>query len=202
MVRNLRALAGPAIFFGAAIAGARRVPDYSHRDEPISALAAHGMASAPVMVPGFLGLAAGTIALGRSLRGSRLPAVVPPMVQLIGVGVAGAGLARCSDRSCPTRGMNASPDEVTRSDDLHAYFSALAFPLWIATPIVAGVAGTRLRAADRRNLVALGLATMAGAAWNFSLFKRNSPTLGGLSQRVTIVSAFAWYPVIARAGWS
>src|SRR5262245_18370129 len=101
------ALIGPACFAAAAIVSDRRVPDYSHRDEPISALAAQGMPSASVMVPWFLGLAAGTFVLGRRLADTRMPRAVALGMQVAGVGVAVAGLGRCSDRTCPTRGMNA-----------------------------------------------------------------------------------------------
>src|SRR5256885_796427 len=88
------------------------------------------------MVPGFLGLAAGTVGLARRLDGTiAAPAPVPALVALAGLTTAGAGLARCSDPSCPTRGLdNGTP---TRSDDLHVLFSAATFALWISTPLVA-----------------------------------------------------------------
>ncbi len=63
----LLALAGPGAFTLAAAVGSRLEPGYRSRDEPISALAAHGTQSAAVMVPGFLGLALGSIGLARAL---------------------------------------------------------------------------------------------------------------------------------------
>jgi hypothetical protein len=71
--RLLPALAGPAAFAGAAIAGAKRIPDYRHRDEPMSALAAKGTDSSPVMISGFVALGACTCVLARSLRDSPMP---------------------------------------------------------------------------------------------------------------------------------
>src|SRR6476646_4000127 len=124
-------LAGPGAFAAAAFVGARVVPDYSPRDEPISALAAHGMPSARVMVPGFVGLAAGTVAFARAVRGAPLaPAPVPALLAAAGLAVGGAGLARTSDRSCPTRALGDT--DVQRTDDLHAAFSGVTFALWIA----------------------------------------------------------------------
>src|SRR4051794_38326997 len=115
-------LVGPGAFATAAFVGGRVEPGYRARDEPISALAAHGTRSAPVMVAGFLGLAAGTVAFARRLRGTALaPAPVGPLLALAGVTVAGAGLARCSDRSCPTRMLGDTG--VQPADDLHAVFS-------------------------------------------------------------------------------
>lgn len=45
---------GPLAFTAAAIAAARRVRDYSHRRHHISGMAARGMPSASIMVPGFM----------------------------------------------------------------------------------------------------------------------------------------------------
>jgi hypothetical protein len=134
--RLASALAGPGAFALAAFVGGRREPGYRPRDEPISALAAQATRSATVMVPGFLGLAAATIRFARTLEGSvAAPNPVPAMVVLTGLTTAGAGLARCSDRSCPTRWLGDL--DVKRVDDLHVYFSAVVFGLWIATPLVA-----------------------------------------------------------------
>jgi hypothetical protein len=178
---------------------ARRVPGYSHRDEPISALAAQGMPSAAVMVPGFLGLAAGTFMLGRSLHGTRAPSSVAWGLQAAGIATAVAGLGRCSDRSCPTRGMNASADDVTISDDVHAISSGVVFGLWTLLPLVAAAGGTEMELRDRLLAAAFGAGATATAFWNFSLFKRNSPKWGGVSQRATLAFAFGFYPAVAIA---
>ena len=119
---------GPGAFGLAAVVGGRREPNYRGTDEPISASAAKGTRAVKFMVPGFLGLAAGTVGLARELRGSpAAPDPVPALVALAGLTTAGAGLARCSDRSCPTRWLGDL--DYTRSDDLHVGFSAATFAL-------------------------------------------------------------------------
>lgn len=193
------ALVGPACFAAAAVVSARRVPDYSHRDEPISALAAHGMPSASIMVPGFLGLAAGTCWLGRTLSGTRVPRSVAIGLQVAGAGVAVAGLGRCSDRSCPTRGMNAAAEDVTVSDDVHAISSGVVFGLWTVLPLLAAARGSQMDRRDRVLAAALGSSATAAALWNFSLFKKNSSKWGGLSQRATLAFALGFYPAVAIA---
>src|SRR5262249_8260171 len=75
------ALVAPVAFFGASILGGRRVRDYRHRDEPMSALAASGCEGATAMVPGFVALAASTWLLGGALTDSRLPKAIGPWMR-------------------------------------------------------------------------------------------------------------------------
>ncbi len=173
----------------------RLEPGYRARDEPISALAAHGTRSATVMVPGFLGLALSTVALARALRGTALaPDPVPALLTLAGLTVAGAGLARCSDRSCPTRFLG--DDGVTRGDDLHAAFSAATFALWIAIPLTAA---RRSEASPRVRSVssALGVTTLLALVVGGSMAQQPSARWSGIAQRVMVASALAWYPLAA-----
>jgi len=194
------ALAAPAAFFGAAIKGARLEGGYSHRDEPMSALAAHGTASGPVMVGGFLGLAASSFLLGRALRGSRMPGAVAGMMQLAGVTIAGAGLARCSDRTCPTRGLNNGEPKLT--DDLHVAFSAPTFMLWTAMPLIAGIVGTRLAPIDRKRALVFGTASLTTMLVNSAMLSRGADVRGGgWSQRAFVASALGWYPCAAVAAF-
>jgi hypothetical protein len=188
----LWSLAGPGAFGLAARLGGRIEPGYSRRDEPISALAAKGSRAARVMIPGFLGLAAGSVGLAKELRGSAVaPNPVPALLALAGLTTAGAGLARCSDRSCPTRLLG--DHNVTRSDDLHAGFSAATFARWIAIPLVAarraGDAGPRYRRWCRR----LGGATLIGLVGGGMLARRPSQSWSGAAQRVMLTSALSWY---------
>ena len=179
--------------------GGRREPNYRGLDEPISALAAKGSHAARLMVPGFLGLAAGTARLARELQGSpAAPDPVPALVALAGLTTAGAGLARCSNRSCPTRWLGDL--DYTRSDDLHAVFSAATFALWIATPVVAARkardAGERYRRWSGR----IGASTLVALVIGGVLARRPSPRWSGAAQRVMLASAFSWYPLAAMAG--
>ena len=129
------AVLGPASFSMATILSSRLLEDYRHRDEPISALAARGMPSGPLMIVGFVGLGAGTFALGSELRGSALPSSLPAALRIAGITTTIAGLARCSDRSCPVRLLGDTG--ATRSDDLHGAASLATFILWGVMPIVA-----------------------------------------------------------------
>jgi hypothetical protein len=191
------ALVGPASFAAAAIVGARKVPGYRHRDEPMSALAARGTASSPIMVSGFLALAASTWALASTLEDSRVPRPIRRWLQVTGAGIALAGLARQSDRSCPVRFLG--DDHVTVSDDLHVLFSGVVFGSWIAMPFVASGFGQGLRPVDRRRSFAAGLVALSGWGWMSTLMQRDVEKWGGVAQRVTVAGALAWYPVIALA---
>lgn len=190
------AIIGPAAFAAAAVVGGRRVHGYQPVDEPISALAAQGSEAARVMVSGFVALGASTVVLAWDLNHTAgAPAPVPALVALAGATTAAAGLARCSDRSCPTRGLdNGVP---TRSDDLHALFSAATFALWIAAPLVAArraiAAGTRYRAWSR----GLGLSTFVLFIGGGLLARRPSRRGSGAAQRVFVASALSWFPVAA-----
>jgi hypothetical protein len=188
----LWSLAGPGAFALAAAVGARMEPGYAPRDEPISALAAHGTRSARVMVPGFLGLAVGSIGLAGALRGSDVaPTPVPAMLALAGLATAGAGLARCSDRSCPTRYLGDTEVELT--DDIHANVSAVVFGLWIALPLVAARRSVHAPAGYRRASRMLGWSTLVTLIAGGSLARREDERWSGTAQRVTLACAFAWY---------
>ena len=188
----------PGCFALAARVGARRVSGYSRRDEPVSALAAQGSPAAGVMVPGFLGLAAGTLGLAHSLRGSAVaPAPVPALLVAAGLTTAGAGLARCSDRTCPARFLG--DEGATRSDDLHGLFSVATFVLWIVTPLVAA---RRAEGADdryRRRSRRLGTSTAAVFLAGGLLARRPSKRWTGAAQRLMLASALAWFPVTGLA---
>jgi hypothetical protein len=189
---------GPGAFAAAALVGGRREPGYEPRDEPISALAAHGTRSAPIMVPGVLALGAGTATLARALRGSPLaPAPVPTMLTLAGLTVAGAGLARGSDRSCPTRWLG--DGDVRPTDDAHAGFSAATFALWCSIPFVAAARGVGASGRARRTSLALGLTTVASLVVGGRMAQRPSAPGSGTAQRVMLASAFAWGPLAAFA---
>ncbi len=194
------ATVGPAAFGVAAIAGARRLPGYRHRDEPISAIAAKKSGASPVMVAGFLGLGLGTFILGQQLRGSRVPKSLPTGMRIAGVTTALAGIARNSDRSCPIRSMG--DENATISDDLHGVFSAATFALWISMPLTAAVRGRALRPKDRRRSAAFGAATLGAFVVTGALAGRRAETWGGAAQRVTVMSALAWFPVVADAAFA
>jgi hypothetical protein len=190
--------AGPAAFAVAETIASRIEPGYRRRDEPVSALASQGSPAARVMVPGFIGLAAGSVALARVLRCSPVaPNPVPALLAAAGLTTAGAGLARCSDRSCPTRLLG--DEGVTRSDDVHAAFSGVTFALWIAIPLVAAARARDAGAGYRRACCTLGALTLAGLVGGGLLARRPSEEWSGAAQRAMLASAFLWFPVAGLA---
>ena len=196
----IAATLGPASFAGAAVVAGRRVRDYRHRDEPMSALAAKNSGASPLMVAGFLGLGLGTFVLGDQLRGSRVPKSVPIAMQIAGVTTALAGIARNSDRSCPIRARG--DEDATVSDDLHGIFSAMTFALWISMPFMVAIRGNRLRPTDRRRSAVLGAVTLGGFAGTGVLASRRADAWGGAAQRMMVATALGWYPVVARAAFA
>jgi hypothetical protein len=192
-------IAGPTAFAAAALVGGRRTAGYIARDQPISSLAAHGSAAASTMVPGFLGLATGTVALAAALRGSpAAPGPVPAMLAVAGLSTAAAGLARCSDPSCPTRGLHNGVPK--RSDDLHMAFSGVTFALWIATPLVATARATQADHRYRRRSAALGATTAALFVGGGLLAQRPDHRWSGWAQRAMVATALAWQPLAVTAG--
>ncbi len=193
------AILGPAAFATAAIVSGRRVSGYSHRDEPVSALASKKSEAAPIMVMGFLGLAVGSFALGRRLRGTRLPNGIAQMLCFSAATTAFAGLAQCSDRSCPSRFLGDT--SATVADELHGVFSMATFVSWIAMPLIAATRGTDLRRADRVGSLAVGLVAFAGWLGTGLLVQRRVPNWTGTAQRVMLAAALGWYPLAAIAAF-
>jgi hypothetical protein len=146
------------------------------------------------MVSGFLGLAGGTLGLAAQLRDSPVaPPPVPALLGLAAITTAGAGLARCSDRSCPSRFLG--DDAATTADELHAILSMATFALWIAVPLVAAQrakgANDRYRRWSRR----LGVFTLGTLLVGGVLTRQPSKRWSGAAQRLMLSSALAWYPL-------
>lgn len=193
---SLRAMLGPVLFSSAAAAGARSVPFYRWRDEPISALSARGRPGAKFMVPGFVALGLGSIRFGRDLRGSpAIPRAVTQMVTMAGVSTVGAGVARCSSRSCPSRFLGDS--DATLSDELHGLFSMATFLLWIAMPFVSARDARRCDPVYARRCRIISVATLATWLTTGLLVHRRSDRYVGVSQRLMVLSALSWFPLAA-----
>lgn len=195
MERVLKSLAGPVTFGAMSVVVGRRTPGYRPRDEPISALAAKDVAAAPLMVCGFLALAAGQAALARHLRGSpAAPAPIPTLVRAAAATTAVAGLARHSAQRCPSRTFG--DKDSTWSDELHVASSFVTFLLWLTTPFVAsthaGAASAGYRRASRTIGVVAAIVLVAGGA----LARRRAPW-AGVGQRVVLALFFSWYPLAA-----
>lgn len=191
-----RALAGPALFGAGAAIGARSVPGYRQRDEPISALAAAGSPAAKFMVPAFVALGVGTLGLGREIRLTRaLPSHVHVMLSVAGATTAGAGLARCSSRDCPSRFLGDA--NATVADELHGVFSMATFLLWIALPAASAHATRHSAPAFARRSGILAGATLVAWLTTGLLVSRRSPRWVGAAQRLMVLAALSWFPTVA-----
>jgi hypothetical protein len=116
---------------------------------------------------------------------------VPTLLALAGLTTAGAGLARCSDRSCPTRYLGDAQMQLT--DDIHANVSGVTFALWIAIPLVAARRATGAPMVYRRTCLVLGWSTLALLLGGGSMARREDQTGSGVAQRAMLASAFAWF---------
>lgn len=179
-VRRLAGVWGSLSVVTAASMAARRVPSYRHARDHLSGLAAHGMASAPVMLAGIATLGtAGLVNVRRDPSERRL-------MRLAGAGELLAGALRCSDVSCPGPGDPAA----TREDLAHVAVTALTFATWTALPLLRArhattATGRVLGTLTGTALAASGLATAVCA-------QLETPRRG-LVQRVFIGIFLSWY---------
>jgi hypothetical protein len=118
---------------------------------------------------------------------------------MIGAGVTtlAAGVARCSDRSCPVRMLGDA--DATRSDDVHGLVSLATFVLWAAMPLVVATRGRRIRGDVRAVSALLGCATIGGWLATARLSQTETKRSAGLAQRVMVGAALSWFPVVAVA---
>jgi hypothetical protein len=148
------------------------------------------------MVPGFVALGLGTLDLARHLeRSERAPLSVRRMLLAAGVTTIGAGLARCSSRSCPSRLLGDSDADL--ADELHGAFSLVTFLLWIATPLVSANSASNTDAVYSRRALALAAGTFLAWAVTGALVTRRSSRWSGLAQRAMAIAALSWFPLVA-----
>lgn len=148
------------------------------------------------MIPGFVALGIGTIDLARNLAASnRAPDGVRRMVLTAGATTIGAGLARCSSRSCPSKFLG--DVDAAFSDELHGAFSMATFLLWIATPLVSAHSASIVDPVYARRARALSAGTFLAWAATGALVARRSSRWRGLTQRLMAVAALAWFPLAA-----
>jgi hypothetical membrane protein len=205
LVRSAPALVGAAGLgaFAAAVAvsGALQ-PGYSHLGEGISALAATGSVPAPIMIGGFLALAAGTTAAGVGLW-ERLGAGVAGrigavLVMLSGLAMVVVGLNRqdCSDLA----GACAAAEEAGTLSGQHMIHQLVSLAVFLLLSIAAFplARGLRRGGAPRRFAV---LARVAGAFGLLVIAAMVSIGFGdfpGLVQRLFILVVFG-LPVLLAA---
>jgi hypothetical protein len=195
MRRVAVSLAGPLAFGAASVVAGRRTRGYRARDEPISALASKGAPAAPVMIGGFLALAAGQAVFAREVRGAAaVPPPLPVLVSAAAATTAVAGLARNSARHCPSRLFG--DDDATWVDELHGGASFVTFLLWLTMPFVASTHAEQGSMGYRRASRAIGVASVSAFIASGLLARKRSPW-SGAGQRLMLAAAFTWYPLAA-----
>lgn len=184
---------GPLVFAAAVLVAAALRPDYSHVDNFISELGAHGTTHAALMnyagfVPGGLMLAAFGVALAGALprRSSTLAAAA--LVTLFGCGVAASGFISC-DAGCPQAAGSIE-------NAIHNAIAPVAFLSLIAGTATLGLCFRGLP--DWRALSLYSLLTSAFALGFLAALAGSLDTreLTGLWQRILLAVLFLWCAVI------
>ena len=179
---------GPAAFTSAAALGARRVAGYSHRRDHISGLAARRVASARVMIPGFVALG-----VAQTIQPHDDP-LVERLLRTAGAATIVAGVVQCSSVACP---MPVVDDDATTGDAVHAVASVTGFTIWTVLPwITATRAGPRWY--RRTSAGCAAAASVAYVASAVSTGRRSSPR--GLVQRMFLAPVFVWFAATSVRG--
>jgi hypothetical membrane protein len=196
------AAAGLGVFAAAVAVSGALQPGYSHLREGISALAATGSAPAPIMIGGFLALAAGTTVAGTTLW-ERLSAGVAGrvgavLVMLSGLAMVVVGLNRqdCSDLA----GACAAAEEagtLSGQHMVHQLVSLAVFLLLSIAPFVLA-RGLRRNGAPRRVAVLARLAGTFGLLVIAAMVSVGFGDVPGLVQRLFILVVFG-LPVLLAA---
>ena len=180
-LRDWSGIWGPTAFAAGAVFGARKEPGYSHAQNHISGLAAHGTAAARYMVPGFVALGLSSLLLPVDDRAVRRTA------RLAGAATIAAGLFRCSDVTCPAPLVD---DDYEPTDARHAAASVMAFGCWVALPVLAA----SKRGPRWYRAVSAALVIPTVAAWiRAGLTTRSRAATRGTAQRQFLAAVFAWY---------
>lgn len=181
-----------------------RPPGYNPIRHPVSSLAIgqHGW----IQVANFLAtgvlLLAFSVGLRPALRRYHGGICAPVLVGLVAIGLIGAGVFTADPLSGYPPGTPALPVGAARTAHgvLHQAFSALVF---LGLPAACCVVGYRFARSGRRWWAGYSLATAAVFLTGFVLadlaFAQHAPfvSIGGLLQRLTLISGLAWITALA-----
>jgi hypothetical protein len=177
-------LAGPVVFTAAWVASTLRQVGYSIAEEHLSGLAAPDARDPEIMIAGFLGLGACTVAFGSALEealgGRGRAGLGPVLVRAAGVGTIAAGLLRRDQ-------MLLHPPGGVTGQSWHNHGHDLASGLLYASLLVAPLLlARRFRGDPDWDALRLpALATTAGSAALLVLFWSQAlAQWGGVIQRV------------------
>ena len=177
-------LTGPVVFTAAWVAGTLRQAGYSIAEEHLSGLAAPDARNPEIMIAGFLGLGACSIAFGSALEealgGRERAGLGPALVRAAGLGTIAAGLLRRDQMLLHPPGGATGQSWHNHGHDLASgllYASLLVAPLLLAR---------RFRGDPEWDALRLpALATTAGSAALLGLFWSQAlAQWGGVIQRV------------------
>lgn len=197
--------AGAAVFAAAAVVAGWLYPGYSHLREAVSQLAATNSPSAPIMIVGFLALAAGVIAAGlgmfQHLPDGAAAKAAGVLTLITGVLLVVVGLNRpaCSDWIGACKAAEEA-GTIPLHHVVHNLVSLVLFLLLIAASFTLARAVARNGA---RRLVwpsiAVGLVSFVTMA---AMVSGAFPNASGLLQRVFLLLIFGWIigvgPLTAR----
>jgi hypothetical membrane protein len=180
-----------ALFWGALLAAAALNPDYSHRRDYVSVLAAHGAEH------GWLGViaiaSAGAAMLAAFLVIRSFSPAAASAIGLAGIGFlvasfmrleCGNGAARC--------GLGGRFDISGSTEVTHWTAATVASTLFIAGMVLTGLALVRIRRTA-------GLLTLAAAAVTGAAFLATGGQTPGEEQRIGILVATGWLAAVALA---
>ena len=196
-VRAACGLAGPVAFTAAWVASTLRQAGYSIAAEHLSGLAAPDARDPEIMVAGFVGLGACTIAFGSALRealgGRGRAGRGPALVQAAGIATVAAGLLR-RDR------MLLHPSDAVSGQSWHNHGHDLASGVIYASLLVAPLLLARRFRGDPEwdALRPSAVATAAGTTVLLGLFwSRTVEPWNGVVQRVAVTVPLAAMAALA-----
>jgi Protein of unknown function (DUF998) len=197
------AIAGPVFLAISGIAGHKRA-GYDARRHPVSSLALGpgGLVQrANFIITGSLYLA-GSVGLARTGRSRFVSPPGPIMIGAAGIGLIGSGIFNTDPVSGYPPGTAAQPTPPTQTDVLH---NLCAIPIFVGIPATAlRSAGSAMRTGETAWAVYsyVTAAVMVGTAALFGQAFAQKPSLvasGGLLQRISITSGFAWLTALHTA---
>ncbi len=197
------AIAGPVFVAIFGIAGHKRA-GYDARRHPVSSLAlgpGGWVQRANFIMTGSLYLA-GSVGLARSGRSRVLSQPGPIMIGAAGIGLIGSGLFTTDPVSGYPPGTRPQPIRPTHTGTLHHLCAIPVFAGIPATTLLS--AGSAMRAGETMWAVysCATAAVMVGTTALFGQAFAQRPSLvafGGLLQRISITSGFAWLTVLHTA---
>ncbi len=199
-VRRSLAVCGilaPAVFGGAAIAGASAQGGYDSRREDLSALAALDARHGWIMIAGTIALGALIACLAFAVGGGRPWTLAAAPLLTAGIATAAAGMLRidCSeqvDAGCEAR---SAAGQLSWHDNAHNVMAALIVLAFAMAPLAAAV-HLRGTPGGRRLAIASLMTSVAVALLAAVYFWGPLPAWSGMVERVIAAVALGWVAAV------